>query len=141
MVLTLSMQFNLIFFSLLAGFITGVLFDFYRVIRGYNVNKFLVVIEDILFWCLCAIIVFTFLLYTNYALLGAYVYILMFIGIILYFLVLSPKLYNAERKSVSVMNRVLRISFKNISYLFKIIKCKFFMNSKEDKKKSWIKFF
>lgn len=136
MVLTLSMQLNLIVFSLLAGIITGVLFDFYRVIRGYNVNKFLVVIEDILFWSLSAMIIFTFLLYTNYALLGAYVYILMIIGLILYLKFISKYLYKREKRAVSNVNKVFRISFKNIEHLFRKVKCKFFMNSEEDEKKS-----
>ena len=37
------------------------MFDVYRIIRGAKVPKFIIFIEDILFWILAAVIVFTFL--------------------------------------------------------------------------------
>ncbi len=79
MPLTLTMQFNLLMYSVIAGIITGFLFDIYRSIRGLNSIKIITVIEDILFWILTALIIFTFLLYTNYAFLTPYVYIFIII--------------------------------------------------------------
>ena len=84
MPLSTDIQFNIILYALLAGILTGLMFDLYRIIRGSKVPKFIVVIEDILFWVLSAMIVFTFLLYTNYAFLGAYVYVFMIISLALY---------------------------------------------------------
>ena len=75
MPLTLEVQFNIVLYSILSGILTGILFDLYNIIRGVKVPKIIVFIEDILFWILAAIIVFTFLLYTSYAFLGPYVYI------------------------------------------------------------------
>ena len=65
MPLELSVQFNIVIYSLLAGILTGMFFDVYRIIRGLNVNKILIWIEDLLFWILCSGIIFTFLLYFN----------------------------------------------------------------------------
>ena len=84
MVIPLTMQFKIILFSFLAGIVTGVLFDIYRYIRGAKVIKYLVIIEDLLFWILCSLVVFVFLLYTQFAILSVYVYMYLILGIIFY---------------------------------------------------------
>ena len=61
MPLQISMQFNIVFFSILAGIITGILFDMYRIIRDLNSKRIIAMIEDILFWVLAGMIIFTFL--------------------------------------------------------------------------------
>ena len=81
MLLNTEIQFSIIMYAILAGILTGAMFDLYRIIRGSNVNKVIIAIEDILFWILAAMIVFAFLLYTNYAFLGAYVYIFMILSL------------------------------------------------------------
>ena len=94
MLLNTGIQFSIIMYAILAGILTGAMFDLYRIIRGSNVNKVIIAIEDILFWILAAMIVFAFLLYTNYAFLGAYVYIFMILS-----LALLP-LYEAQKKNI-----------------------------------------
>ena len=75
MPLPINIQFSIIVYSFLSGLLTGGMFDLYRIIRGSKIPKPILVIEDILFSILAAMIVFTFLLYTDYAFLGAYVYL------------------------------------------------------------------
>ena len=116
MLLPIFSQFKIVFFAILAGFLTGILFDFYRVIRGYGVIKIIKIIEDILFWILCSMIVFTFLLYTNYAFLGIYVYLFIGVGAILYLNIFSPKIFKVEKKMGSNFLKGLRVIGKNISY-------------------------
>ena len=78
MVIPLMMQARLVLYSIIAGILTGFLFDFYRTFRGFeNIHKVLIIIEDILFWILAGILIFVFLLYTNQAVMGVYVYIWM----------------------------------------------------------------
>ena len=84
MPLPTQIQFHIISYSFLSGILTGMMFDLYRIIRGNNVNKAIIIIEDILFSILAALIVFSFLLYTNYAFLGLYVYMFMIISFIFY---------------------------------------------------------
>ena len=121
MPLSTDIQFNIILYALLAGILTGLMFDLYRIIRGSEVPKFIVVIEDILFWVLSAMIVFTFLLYTNYAFLGAYVYVFMIISLALYMKFISNSCLKLELKIVSVLGKIFRVIFKNVIYPFKII--------------------
>lgn len=121
MVLPINIQYNIIIFSLLGGVLTGVLFDGYRLIRGVGIPRAIVVLEDLLFGVLCGLIVFIFLLYTNYAFLGFYVYIGIVVGFMLYIRTLSSMVLKLERNGTRKINKGWRIVFKNISYVFKII--------------------
>ena len=121
MPLELNVQLNIIIYSLLAGLLTGTLFDAYRVIRGWNINKIVKCIEDLLFWILCAVIIFTFLLYFNYAFLGLYVYMFMFLSLFIYFKLVSNKIVKIEEIMKTELLKVIRIILKNIVYPFKII--------------------
>lgn len=90
MIISLNTQINLLIYSFIAGMIIGVLFDMYRLMRGIsNPKKALTIIEDILFGILAAIIVFIFLLYTNYVYTGFYVYMWIALGIYIYFKFIS----------------------------------------------------
>lgn len=115
------MQVNLVIYSLIAGIITGILFDIYRGIRGLNPLKILNVIEDLLFCVLIALIVFTFLLYTNYAFLTPYVYMFIIIAALLYFRFLSTYFYETEIIMGRSLYKLIRILFKNVWYPLKII--------------------
>ena len=121
MPLGLNMQINLVIYSLIAGLITGLLFDIYRGIRGINSIKILMIIEDILFSILIALIVFTFLLYTNYAFLTPYVYILIISALVIYFRFISKHVYAGEMVAARSLYKLMRIIFKNICYPLKII--------------------
>ncbi|EKQ55973.1 spore cortex biosynthesis protein YabQ [Clostridium sp. LS] len=121
MPLGLSMQISLVIYSLIGGIITGILFDIYRVIRGLNSIKILTVIEDLLFCILIALVVFTFLLYTNYAFLTPYVYILITVAILLYFRFISKYIYTSEVIIAKLFYKFIRIILKNTLYPLKII--------------------
>ena len=121
MPLGLNMQINLVVYSLIGGVITGILFDIYRGIRGLNSIKILTIIEDMLFCVLIALIVFTFLLYTNYAFLTPYVYIFIITAIMLYFKFISKYFYNSEMLIAKSSYKLIRILLKNLLYPLKII--------------------
>ncbi|MCF0146948.1 MAG: spore cortex biosynthesis protein YabQ [Clostridium sp.] len=121
MPLSLEVQIDILVYSILAGILVGVLFDLYNIIRGFRIPKIIVIIEDILFWILTAVIVFTFLLYTNYAFLGPYVYIFMVLTLILYLKFISPTVFRIEKFIINKVAKIIRITFKNAVYPIKII--------------------
>lgn len=121
MPLQISMQFNIVFFSILAGIITGILFDMYRIIRGLNNFKVVMIVEDILFWILTSIVVFTFLLYTNYAFLTPYVYIFICCTILFYMRFISKYFYNIEKSILAIIFKYIRVILKNLSYPLKLV--------------------
>ena len=121
MPLDTNIQFSIILYALLAGILTGLMFDLYKVIRGSKVPQIIIVVEDILFWVLSAMVIFTFLLYTNYAFLGVYVYAFMLISLGLYMKFISNKCIRFELEVVNGVGKMLRVIFKNIIYPFKVI--------------------
>lgn len=121
MPLELNMQISLVIYSLIGGLIAGMLFDIYRGIRGLNSMKILTIIQDILFCILIALVVFTFLLYTNYAFLTPYVYTFIIIAILLYFKFISKYFYASEIVVGKLLYKLIRILLKNIWYPLKII--------------------
>lgn len=124
-------QFNLLISSLIGGIITGILFDIYRAIRGNETqNRIIVFFEDILFWVLMSIIVFTFLFYRNGAIINTYSYTFIIIGIYMYFKFFSKRLLNYEIMLLDTISRNLRIILNVILYPFRIIINHFFSNDK-----------
>lgn len=133
MLSTVASQSNLLLFSMLAGVLTGMLFDLYRVLRGFeNPNKILTFIEDTLFWILTSIIVFIFLLKTNYAYMREYVYITIALGILIYISVLSKSFIKVEYKIIGIIIKFTRIIF---NYVFYPIKLLFYRLKRKNKQK------
>lgn len=121
MPLPIDIQFNIIVYAFLSGILIGGMFDLYRIIRGEKVPQIIVIIEDILFWILVSMVVFTFLLYTNYAFLGFYVYLFMIIALSIYIKVISPIFIRIEIRTLVFVSKFFRIIFKNLIYPFKFI--------------------
>ncbi len=121
MPLELEVQFEIIIYALASGIIVGVLFDIYRIIRGNDGHKIIIAIQDILFWLLCSIIIFIFLLYTNYAFLGTYVYLCMGLALFIYLKLFSGIVYRIESTVLSTVKSIIRCSFKTFSYPIRIM--------------------
>lgn len=122
MLFSVSSQFNLLIFSLLAGVITGILFDLYRVIRGINdPNKIITFIEDTLFWIFVSIIIFIFLLYMSYAYMRGYVYISIALGITIYMSFISKYFIKLLYRVVNRITKTIRISFILLLYPFNLL--------------------
>lgn len=122
MVISISKQLGLVVFSIAAGLITGMLFDSYRLIRGFsNVNKIITFIEDTLFWIFTSVVVFVFLVYENYAYIGTYVYMCIVIGVYLYIKVISKFYLSSQYKIFKLLGKILRISKNLILYPFQFI--------------------
>ena len=124
MVIPLSMQFSIIMYSFIAGLMTGFIFDIYRIIRGRKVIKYIVFIEDLLFWILCSLVVFVFLLYTQFAVLSVYVYIYLIFGIIFYLWFFSKFFFKIEKKVIEFLWKFFRVLIKFLIYPFKVVFCK-----------------
>jgi spore cortex biosynthesis protein YabQ len=119
MILSITQQLRCIIFSLFAGIITGVLFDLYRLIRGFNnINKILTFLEDILFWIFAAIVVFIFLLLMDCVYIGIYVYAWIVLGTYLYIKMMSKILMNFQYKFIKVFTKVIRVLRNIILYPF-----------------------
>lgn len=121
MPLSIDVQFDIVMYSIISGILIGIMFDLYNIIRGVKIPKIIIIIEDILFWILTAIIVFAFLLYANYAFLGPYVYIFMIVTLIIYLKLISPTILKLERYMIDKTGKFIRIILKNLIYPIKLI--------------------
>lgn len=121
MPLELEVQFEIIIYALASGIILGVFFDIYRLIRGNDGHKLIIAIQDILFWLLCSIIIFIFLLYTNYAFLGTYVYLCMGLALFIYLKLFSKIVFKIEKTILSGFKSIIRCSYKTFSYPIRIM--------------------
>lgn len=136
MIIPAETQISLLLFSILAGIITGILFDIYRLFRGIgHPNKILTFIEDLLFWILASLIVFVFLLYTRYIYIGIYVYMYISLGLYIYLKLISKIFLRVQYRIIVLLSSVLRISKNFILYPFQIIFHKISTKSKKIKKK------
>lgn len=122
MINSLSEQLAFLCFSLLSGALTGVMYDIYKLIsRGPSSKKIILYIEDILFWSLEAIVIFIFLIYTNHALISAYVYFCICIGLIIYLKYLSKYFITVECIIMGWVSKFIRVSLNIIIYPIKLI--------------------
>ncbi|AYF53819.1 spore cortex biosynthesis protein YabQ [Clostridium botulinum C] len=122
MLIPIQSQFNLIFYSVLAGVLTGMLFDIYRIIRGIeNPNRILTFIEDILFWIFTGILVFIFLLYTGHVYVGIYLYLYISLGIYIYIRFISIHFLKIQYKLIRGIFKFLRILKNLLIYFLEIM--------------------
>lgn len=133
MIISLYLQIRLVVFSIVAGILTGFFFDLYRVFRGFeNVHKIIIVVEDIMFWIFSAIIIFIFLLYTNYAFIGVYVYLYIIIGIYIYLKLMSKFFVILHSKAIYFICKIGRVVLNLTTYPLKLLF--YSVNSKNKKK-------
>ncbi|MGG7164594.1 spore cortex biosynthesis protein YabQ [Clostridium ihumii] len=117
MLLTMERQLLLFIFSLISGVLIGVLFDVYRIIRGFeNIGKIVTVVEDILFWIATGCIVFLFMMYTNYAYMNFNVFVYILTGLLIYIKVISSTFIDILNKLLHSFTKIIRVIFYLVSY-------------------------
>ena len=122
MLISISTQIKLVFFSIFAGVITGMLFDIYRLLRDFeSPKKVLTFFEDTLFWIFSSLVVFVFLLLTNYAYMGIYVYMYIALGIYLYIKCISKMVIKIQHRIMKVGGKTFRITKNTLIYPFDLV--------------------
>lgn len=143
---------QLIYFSstILSGFLVGIMYDTYRIIKGTGRSKkVLIAISDILFWILQALVVFLFLMLTNNGDLRYYTFIGILLGLFTYFKLLTRiiqtiliRILLLISKLFSIIKNIVLLPIKLITYIFsyilaslKIINVNLHKKQVKDKKK------
>ena len=131
MLISIQTQLNVLIYSIIAGMITGVLFDIYRMIRSFkNPNVILTFFCDIVFWVFSAVVIFIFLLYTNYAFMEIYIFLYIALGTYIYLKFLSNFFTYINRKIIKTLGAIARILKNNITYPFELFHY-YFKNKKK----------
>lgn len=122
MLISITTQIKLVFYAVIAGGLTGFLFDVYRIIRGFkNSNKVLTFIEDALFWIFAAILVFLFLFTTRYIYIGIYLYMYIALGLYIYLKVISKSFIAIQSRIMRTSGKAFRITKNVMVYPFELI--------------------
>lgn len=121
MILSMSEQARLFFISVVFGFFIGFGYDwlrvFRRIIKHFN---FFIQLEDILYWLFSALLLFLVMLMQNYGEIRFFLILGDFIGMILYFCIVSPLFLSISMAVVNLIKKILALIFKAISFPFKI---------------------
>ncbi|HAK44240.1 MAG TPA: spore cortex biosynthesis protein YabQ [Clostridium sp.] len=122
MIFDMGRQITLFIFSLLSGMLVGIFFDVYRVIRGFEQPGIIITaIQDLLFWILTGIIVFIFMMYTNYAYMSFNVFVYNGIGLFIYFKLFSHIFLLGYGKVLNAILAIFRVTFYYLFYPIRII--------------------
>lgn len=117
MLFSMERQIILFVFSLLSGILIGILFDVYRIIRGFeDVGSIITIIQDVLFWTATALILFVFMMYTNYAYMSFNVFIYILAGLYLYIKLFSFRFRSTLKKFLLALFKFVRVIFFIVSY-------------------------
>ena len=111
----------------LDGFIIGLLFDFFRILRKtFKTSDIITYIQDILFWILTGLVVLYSIFIFNNGEMRIYIFLGILIGIVLYILLLSKYIIKIN---VFIINKIkwfvsiiLRIIFMPFKFIFNILK-------------------
>ena len=131
MLISIETQLNVLIYSIIAGMITGVLFDIYKMVIKTQKSKAIVTFFcDIIFWIFSAFVIFIFLLYTNYAFMEIYIFLYIALGTYIYLKLLSKFFTYINCKIIKSLGIILRILKNNIVYPFELFGS-YFKNTKK----------
>ncbi len=114
--INLDTQLFILLYSFLSGIIFGIGFDIYKIIFIFRGNKALNLIRDVMYFFVVGVLVFYFLLYTEYAIFSIYTYFYMFLGLIFYLKCISRFILPIVKWVLRVIGLIFRYLSKYIPY-------------------------
>ena len=120
-------QASLFLVFVIDGVIIGLLFDLFRILRkSFKTSDLITIIEDILFWIITGIIILYSIFVFNNGEIRFFMFIGIFLGAILYMLLMSHFIIKISVRIISAIKRVVSFVFKilifPIQIIYKIIK-------------------
>lgn len=123
MVLPVNDQLYYFLTSIAGGLFVGIMFDIYRIMRGFDTpGKLITIISDLLFWIFTGIVTFLFFLYTNNVYLRYSTFIGLGLGLYIYFALISKLFLNILKWIVYYVIKFFRVLFILIVYPIKLIR-------------------
>lgn len=127
----ITTQTNLFLIFIVNGFLIGLLFDFFRILRKtFKTNDIMTYIEDILFWILTGCIILYSIFVFNNGEIRLFLFIGIILGILLYMLFLSSHIIKVNVTIInflkSIIGSILHILLTPLKYMYQIIRKLFF---------------
>lgn len=122
-----SNQANLFLIFVIDGFIIGLLFDTFRILRrSFKTSDLITTVEDILFWIITGIIILYTIFVFNNGEIRFFMFVGIFIGTLLYMLLISKYIIKASVSIIKILKKIVKFIFKLIIFpiqsIYKIIK-------------------
>lgn len=120
-------QANLFLIFVINGAIIGAVFDIFRILRkSFKTSDIITTIEDILFWIIAGIIVLYSIFVFNNGEIRFFMFIGIFLGVMLYMLLLSHYIIKASVAIITIIKRIVSFIFRIVIFpiqkIYKIIK-------------------
>ena len=97
---------------ILNGFLIGILFDIFRILRkSFKTKDIVTYIEDILFWIITGVFLLYSVFYFNDGEIRLYMFIAILIGVLLYMLILSSYIVKINVKIITFVKNLLQKTF------------------------------
>ena len=104
----------------MTGVATGILFDFFRILRRtIKTSNFITYIEDVLFWILTGLLILYNIWYFNNGEIRIFMFWGMILGVLIYMSTLSNILIKIFSKTLKAIIKILELPFKFIKKIFK----------------------
>lgn len=111
--ISLANQTSVFLFSCALGFGLGLLYDVFRITRAaINPGRIFIFFQDAIYWILCAIITFLFMLTVNSGEIRGFVLVGELAGGILYYCTLGYLIMKSTKAIIKAIKSVLRFIFK-----------------------------
>ncbi|WHH57615.1 spore cortex biosynthesis protein YabQ [Petroclostridium sp. X23] len=108
--------------SVVGGLVVGFVFDIFRILRRVvKTANFITYLEDILFWILVTIIIFTLVFVTNNGELRWFEFLGVILGVIFYNLLLSAYIIGISVSVINVIKKIIVFIVKVLLFPFAII--------------------
>jgi len=110
LILSLSNQANLFLMTVAAGFVSGVFYDIFRIIRLVVKHKRIFVhIEDGIYWLTVIFLVFIFMLNKNYGEIRPFAVGGIFLGMIIYSFLVSPLVMGISHIIINIVKYIIKL--------------------------------
>ena len=120
-------QFYLLFIFLFSGFLIGIIFDLFRILRkSFKTSDLITYIEDFIFWIITGTYLLIIIFKFSFGQIRLYMFISLIIGFIVYILTLSKYFISFTVKIIkflkNIISKIITIFLIPFKFIFKIIK-------------------
>ena len=104
---------------ILDGLLIGLLFDFFRIVRkAIKTSNLITYIQDITFWILTGILIIYTIFVYNDGQIRLYMFLAILIGVIIYFITISKKIFNISLKFIELFKKLFKLLILPIKIIF-----------------------
>lgn len=120
-------QLQILFIFTISGFLIGILFDFFRILRkSFKTSDIITYLEDFLFWFITGAYLIFIIFKFSFGELRLFMFISLIIGFIIYILTISKYFISINVKIITffknIIIKVCNIILIPFKFLFKILK-------------------